>query len=134
MRRTYLITYSGADLEHFPTRESFGLAIAEASIQVQGEPSRWQEGLYVALKLSGPKRWLSVKNVLNTHYDMVVSFSKSHHNYYSAYKFITNIDTEVIHSGKHPNLKEMGSPRAKQSTKAYKNKKKTVDKNSDVAA
>ena len=30
MRRTYLITYSRADLELFPTRELFGLAIAEA--------------------------------------------------------------------------------------------------------
>ena len=30
MRRTYFITYSRADMELFPTRESFGLAIAEA--------------------------------------------------------------------------------------------------------
>ena len=30
MCRTYLITYSRADLELFPNRESFGLAIAEA--------------------------------------------------------------------------------------------------------
>ena len=73
--------------------------------------------------------------MLSTRYDIVVNFSESHDNYYSAYKFITKADTEVFHSGEHPSLKEKGSPRTKQSTKAYRNKKqKIADKNSDVAA
>ena len=96
MRRTYLITYSRADREPFPTRESFGLAIAEAfdSGTSKVKVVDWVSALenhqdgrkccHVALKLSGPKRWLSVKNVLSTRYDIVVNFSESHNNYYSS--------------------------------------------------
>ena len=130
MGRTYLITYSRADRELFPTQESFGLAIAEASDSGTRKVKvvYWAFALenhldgkkyyHVVLKLSGPKRWLSVKYVLSTHYDIVVNFSESHHNYCSAYKYITKVDTEVFHNGEHSNLKEIGSPQTKQSTKA----------------
>ena len=118
MRRTYLIAYSRADLELFPTCESFGLAIAEAfdSDTNKVKVVYWASALenhqdgrkhyHVVLKSSGPKRWLSVKNVLSTRYYIVVNFSKLHDNYYSGYKYITKADTEVFHSGEHPNLKD----------------------------
>ena len=68
MRRTYLITYSCADLELFPTRESFALAIAEnfnsgtskvkvvhwASTLENNQNSR--KRYHVTLRLSEPKR------------------------------------------------------------------------------
>ena len=73
MRRTFLITYSCADLELFPTWESFGLTIAEAfdSGTTKAKVVYWLSALenhedgrkhyHVTLKLSGPKRWLLLK-------------------------------------------------------------------------
>ena len=130
MCRTYLITYSRADLKLFLIQKLFCLAIAEAfdwgtrKIKVVYRASateNHQDGrkhYHVALKLSGPKWWLSVKNVLSTHYDIVVNFSKSHDDYYSAYKYITKAHTEVFHCGEHPNLKEIGSPQTKKVNKS----------------
>ena len=48
-----------------------------------------------------------LKNVLSTRNNIAVNFSESHDNYYSAYKYIAKADTEVFHSGEHPNLKEI---------------------------
>ena len=135
MRRTYLVTYSQANRELFPSRESFGHAVAEAFDSGSGKVTveYWAcalenhknggEHFHAAVKLSGPKRWLGVKNALNTSYKVVVNFSESHDNYYSAYKYICKTDTEVFHSAEHPNLKEIGSPRTKMSTKAYRKSK-----------
>ena len=73
IKRTYLVTYSRADLELFPTRESFGKAIAEffkkgsSQVQVQHFASaldNHQNGwklFHVVVKLNLPKPWLSVK-------------------------------------------------------------------------
>ena len=59
-----------------------------------------------------------------TSYDILVNFSKSHDNYYNAYKYITKSDTEVFHSDGQPDLSEVGSPRTKKLTKAYRQSKK----------
>ena len=45
--------------------------------------------------------------MIRTRYDIAVNFSESHDNYQSAYKYIAKADTEVFHSGEHPNLKEI---------------------------
>ncbi len=37
MRRAYLITYSKADLQLFPTRKTFGFAIADAFSEGAGK-------------------------------------------------------------------------------------------------
>lgn len=144
MRRTYLITYSQANRELFPTRESFGRAIAEAfnSGSSKVKVDYWAcalenhknggEHYHTSVKLTGPKRWLAVKHVLSSRYDIVVNFSESHDNYYSAFKYICKSDIEVFHSAGHPNLKEIGSPRTKMSTKAYrKSKQKNVEQSQE---
>ena len=122
MDMTYLIRYSRADLELFPTRESFGLAIAEAfdSGTSKVKVVYWASALenhqdgrkyfHLALKLSESKWWLSVENVLITPYDIELNFSELHDNHYSAYKYTTKADTKVFHSGEHSNTKEIGSP------------------------
>ena len=86
MDMTYLITYSRADLELFPTRESFGLATAEAfdSGTSKVKVVYWASALenhqdgrkhfHLALKLSELKWWLSVENVLSTTYDIDLTF------------------------------------------------------------
>ncbi len=141
MRRAYLITYSRADLQLFPTRESFGRAIADAFSEGAGKvaveyfacalENHQDEGkhYHVAVKLSGPKRWLSVKNSLIKKHHIVVHFSESHDNYYSAFKYISKLDTEVFRSDGHPDLTEIGPPRTKNSTKAYRQKRKSAGVN-----
>lgn len=133
-RRTYLVTYSQANLEKFPTRLSFG-KLLEDSFNKNGRNSKvrvthWAccreehtnggQHYHASIKLSGPKRWLSVKNEMEDTAGIVVNFSDRHDNYYSAYKYVCKSDLSVLHSKDHPNLKEIGSPRTKNSTKAYR--------------
>ena len=106
MRRTYLVTYSQADLEKFPTRESFGEALVEAfnsgtgKVKVEfwaASKEEHQDGgkhYHVSLKLSGPKRWKAVKDKLFKDHGIVVNFSDKHDHYYSAYKYTTKKDNE----------------------------------------
>jgi len=73
-RRVYLITYSQADLEKFPTRESFGRVVAGAltNSSYKVRPTHWAccleehadgQSVYyhVGPALSGPKRCLDAK-------------------------------------------------------------------------
>ena len=72
-RRSYLITYSQADLSKFPTRESFAAAICEVftSERSKFRPQHWacclenhaDQGFHchMTLKLTGPKKWLECK-------------------------------------------------------------------------
>ena len=96
-RRTYLITYSSkADLQKFPTRELFAKAVVAAFTSRRGKvvPQHWacclekhSDGGYhyhVALKLSGPKRWLEAKRALETKHGITVNFF-DHDGYYTAY-------------------------------------------------
>lgn len=134
MRRSYLVTYSQADLERFPSRESFGQAVASAfdggsgKVKVQywacalENHEKGGQHYHVALKLSGPKRWFSVKSFLTDRYGVVANFSESHDNYYAAFKYISKSDKNVYLSDGHPNLKEIGSPKTKHSTRAYRKK------------
>lgn len=130
MRRTYLVTYSQADRNKFPTRESFGQTVADAFCAGSGKVgvAYWScamephvdggEHYHMAVKLTGPKRWLSVKQHIFETQQITLNFSQSHDNYYTAYQYITKSDPMVFHSLNHPNLKQIGSPRTKQCIKA----------------
>ena len=72
-RRSYLITYSQAELSRFPTRESFAAAVCDVftSERSKFRPQHWacclenhaDNGVHyhMALKLTGPKKWLECK-------------------------------------------------------------------------
>lgn len=123
-RRSYLITYSQADLNKFPTRESFAAAICEVftSERSKFRPQHWacclenhaDQGFHyhMALKLTGPKKWLECKRALQRKHGVVVNFS-DHDGYYTAYRYISKSDENVYHSPNHPNLDEIGSPKTK---------------------
>ena len=126
-RRQYLVTYSQADLAKFPTRQSFGAMIEEkfncgtSVVKV----SHWAccrethadggSHYHCAIKLTGVKRWASVKSQIQDDHDIVVNFSDSHDYYLSAYRYVCKEDTEVFHSENHPNLAEAKSPMTKRS-------------------
>lgn len=135
-RRTYLVTYSQADREKFPTRESFGEIVREAfnsgsgKIAVQYyacslEPHKeGGEHYHVSVKLTAAKRWISVKKFLVDNHGVTVHFSDKHDSYYSAYKYVTKADENVHCSPDHPNLKEIGSPKTNKCISAYRDKRK----------
>ncbi len=129
-RRQYLVTYSQASAEKFPTRESFGRMLQEEfdSGSSQAKVSHWacckeehEKGgfhYHCCLKLTGVKKWLGVKNSINKKHNIVVNFSESHSHYIYAYRYVCKSDSEVYHSEGHPDLTEVGSPRTKLSSEA----------------
>ena len=122
-RKVYLITYSQANRILYPTKESFGLDEVEAFNQGLSKmkvlpctcclESHQNEGdhYHLAVKLSGSKRWKCVTEFLMKKSGIVVNFSDSHHNYYTALKYISKRDTNIFLSLNHPNLQEMSSPK-----------------------
>lgn len=126
-RRQYLVTYSQADEDKFPTRESFGKMIADSfnagASKVKSE--HWaccrephESGgfhYHCSIKMSGNKKWLSVKKQIQENHKIVVNFSDSHDHYISAYRYLCKSDENVAHSQGHPNLKEIASPKTKKS-------------------
>lgn len=137
-RRAYLVTYSQANLNTFPTREAFGNAVEEAfnsgssKVKVNywacclEEHGNGGHHYHASVKLTGPKRWSSVKAYLLSHYDIRVHFGDGHDNYYAAYRYVTKSDENVFLSEDHPNLRDIGTPRTTLSTQAYRAKRKSV--------
>ena len=135
-RRTYLVTYSQADLNKFPTRQSFGQMLETQFNAGVGKAkvSHWaccleehtNKGLHyhVSLKLTAPKKWLKVKNAIMKEHKITVHFSDNHDNYIAAYRYVCKTDDEVVHSLGHPHLSEVGSPKTKNATKAYRESRK----------
>ena len=130
-RQSFLVTYSNSDLSLFPTRESFGVAVAEAfdfgpaESKVKywacaREPHEHTSGFHyhVSLLMSKPKRWTGVKKHLSDQYGIVVNFSTSHNMYYFAFKYVTKSDTDFVTSDLHPPLESIATPQTSKSVKA----------------
>ena len=146
-RRQYLVTYSQADDKKFPTRESFGQMIADEFNAGSGkvgvshwaccrEPHPTTSGFHYhcCVKLTGVKKWLRVKNSIKEKHNIVVNFSDEHNHYISAYRYVCKSDADVVHSNGHPDLSEVGSPRTKKSTEAYRRKRKSINSTSTEEA
>ena len=91
------------------------------------------EHYHVSVKLSGPRRWRAVRAFLANRHGINVNLSDSHHNYYSAYCYVTKQDKSVYLSPGHPNLSTIGSPKAGKCIRAYREKsrrRKSIDDNS----
>ena len=71
---------------------------------------------HCALKLTGCKKWLSVKNRIAEKPGIQVSFSDKHNFYLSAYRYVCKSDQEVAHSENHPpGILTAASPKTKKS-------------------
>ena len=126
-RRKYLITYSQADIDAFPTPESFAKALKEAFTSSSGKShplwSCARENdtnggvhYHMALKLSSPNRWLHCQHEII--HKIVIHFPE-HENYYSAFQYISKYDTEIYLSWELPNPPKIGSPNTKHCYKLY---------------
>lgn len=135
-KRQYLVTYSQANLQKFPTRESFGRALAEAFNQGAGKVKveHWvcskeshQDGgehYHCAIKLTGVKKWINVKRTFEDKFGVVLHFSDNHEHYVSAYRYTCKEDSTPAHSHGHPDLSSVGSPRTKLCIAACRRKRK----------
>lgn len=90
VRQVYLVTYSQADTNKFPTRESFASAIESSFRAPSATVVQWccskenhkSSGVHyhLCIKLSKPQRWLPSKKFLKEHYGISVHFSSKHVN------------------------------------------------------
>ena len=133
-RKEYLITYSRTDLVKFPTRQSFGEAVVSCfhnsgkvtvdywACCLEEHENTSGQHYHVGVKLSGPKRWNPVKNLLKERQNVTVNFSENHEHYYSAYTCITKTDRNVYKSPNHTDLQEIDSPVTKKCISAQREK------------
>ena len=86
---------------------------------------------HCCLKLSGSKKWISVKKYLAEQHGIQVHFSATHNFYLSAYRYVCKSDTQVYHSENHPrDLINKNSPATKNCISASQAsaKRKSLDK------
>ena len=103
-RLVYLITYSQANLNKFSSREEFAEALVLA-FSNENNVMQWcccledhEDGgkhYHMAIKLK-KKRWLKVKIFLLERFGISVHFSSVHHNYFSAWQYVTKSDPIII--------------------------------------
>jgi hypothetical protein len=135
----YLVTYSRADLSKVPTKQVFSDIVVKAFEHLDvTKVAHWvvaQENhhdkeiagafgthYHVALKLTRRARWCRVCTRLESENGIKVNFSSAHATYYSAYKYVTKEDQNVLLSEGHPQLS--GPPATEAATIAKKGKKK----------
>ena len=73
---------------------------------------------HMSLKLDRTQRWLKVRNHLAYHDGLAVNFSSTHHDYYSAWKYVTKIDQAYLQSQGHPYLTTSFAPLTNDASKA----------------
>ena len=120
-RIVYILTYSRADINKFPTRKSFADAVLQAWMASGYAVEHWVVSLeehsmeqsgseainrpyhyHMALKLKRRGRWIQVRKYLEKEFGIQVNFSDHHNTYYSGYRYITKEDEEPLHSEPHP--------------------------------
>ena len=128
VRAVYLLTYSQANLDLFPSREDFVLAVVRSFSNGRSKILQWcccreehqksGEHYHLALKLDRIQWWLASKEFLQREYGITVNYSSRHHNYYSAWKYVTKSDTSYVQSANHPDLKNHPEPRTSSASRA----------------
>ena len=88
----------------------------------------------MALKLNKVQRWLGSKRYLSETYDITVHYSNVHHNYFSAWQYVTKSDTDYEESEGHPDLRNGYGPRTNNASVSKRNigcKRKATNKGSN---
>ena len=126
VRSIYLATYSQANKEKIPTRESFARVLVESFEEFGGKVVQWccseeehrvaGTHYHAAVKLSKVQRWNNPREHLRNRYGIAVNFSNRHHNYYSAWGYVTKEDPNYEQSEGHPDLSD-GEPKTSKASK-----------------
>lgn len=134
-RCVYLVTYSQASKTKFPSRLEFAEALIKSFDHTSAKIVQWccsEEShqvkgthYHAAVKLDKVQRWSSSKKYLKDRYGITVNYSGRHHNYYSAWRYVTKSDDSYTQSKGHPDLANTGEPRTnKASAKLKEGRKK----------
>ena len=126
-RSVYMITYSRADLQKVPTKESFVELILEAFhrngtakiIQYICCVEPHKDGAphyHMCIKLNKQKKWKAARKYLADKKGINVNFRDTFSNYYAGYMYVSKEDNECILSDGHPNL--TNPPRTGAATEA----------------
>ena len=78
---------------------------------------------HLCVKLDRNQRWLSSKEFLRNEYGINANYSSKHHNYYSAWTYVTKEDENFIESAGHPDLKNASEPKTSAASRAKRNNK-----------
>ena len=116
-----MVTYSQADITKFPTREQFARAVVNSFSTGTANVVQWvccreehnEKGqhYHLAIKLDRNQRWMKSKRYLQDEHGISVHYSNRHHNYYSAWLYVTKSDRDYLESNDHPDLRNLGVPR-----------------------
>lgn len=134
IRKVYLITYSQADTEKFPTRMSFAEAVVMSFSGGSSKVVQWccsQEShkksgvhYHMCIKLNGNQRWLPSKKFLSDNHGISVHFSSKHAKYYTAWKYVTKEDRQRKECQDHPDLNGSVGPSTMKAHEAKRNVRK----------
>ena len=133
-RSVYLITYSQADKAVFPTREDFALGVEKSFSTGKSKVVQWccseeehrnkGKHYHIVVKLTQNQRWLTSKRFLMENYGVSVHYSSAHHDYYSAWRYVTKSDKDFVQSENHPRLREAPKPKTTNASRARCTKRK----------
>lgn len=130
-KRTYLLTYSQADLTKVPTTESFVEIVLEAFAQGKSTAKlmKWAacreahadggKHYHLIMHLSKPRKWSPMFYYIQEKWGFNVNFSYTTQGYLRGYRYVIkeNPSAEsVTHSPEHPDLTSVRSPK---STKGF---------------
>lgn len=139
-RRTFLLTYSQADMNKVPSKESFVKLVTNAfeSVKSSQKMKQWaccmeehQNGgfhYHMCVNLSGPRRWNPIKHHIYQTDNISVNFSlNSSGGYVAAYRYVIKNKpiTEVLHSAGHVNLEMADSPKTSKAMKGNSARRKS---------
>ena len=145
-RRSFLLTYSQANLEKFPNCESFANAIVSAFNDRKSTKSlkEWAccienhkdsgKHYHMSVNLSGPRRWKPIRDLIYTRHGISVNFSLKTCGYVAAYRYVAkdkNI-SDVLLSSNHSNMEVIGSPQTKKAMCIYREKSKNKRKSTQT--
>ena len=127
VRSVYLVTYSQANLEKFPSRSLFADTVAKLFESTKIKVVQWVCSLedheisgvhyHMAIKLNSNKRWSPVKCEMSEQHGVELHFSSKHTNYYSAWRYTTKSDKNYEQSPDHPDLTLTNSPQTSKATR-----------------
>ena len=128
VRSIYLVTYSRADLSKFPNRRDFAEAVVTSFEKGSAKVKHWccsrenhadgAKHYHMVLKLHKSQRWLQSKRFLEENFAIEVNYSSNHHNYYSAWRYVTKEDSSCEESESHPDLNSYKEPKTTNASMA----------------
>ena len=146
-RRSFLLTYTQADISRIPTCKKFAEVVMEGFEHVKSSRTvkEWaccQEKhanggthYHLCVNLSGSRRWNPVKNYIYNKHNISVNFATSNCGYVAAYRYVCKDKAieEVLHSTNHTDLKSINTPKTKKAMKTNSDnrKRKSINFNAE---